>query len=133
MQIRELSPSERDDGFALLSTLHPDLTPDQFSAFLASHSPQTYRPVGAYEQGVLCLYAGVSIQENLEFGRYLLIDDFVAREGDEKNAGEMIEFLGDYAKLHRCRTIMFLGKHRGLKIGDLKGFRPKRDGFIKTL
>ena len=133
MQIRELSSSEFEEGFVLLSHLHPDLTSEQFNAFLASHSPQTYRPIGAYERGVLCLYAGVSIHENLELGRYLLIDDFVVREEDEKNAGEMIEFLGAYAKLHRCRTILLWGKHRGLRIEALKGFRPKRDGFIKTL
>ncbi|MBN2870478.1 MAG: hypothetical protein JXK04_05930 [Campylobacterales bacterium] len=133
MQIRELSPSERDDGFALLSALHPDLTSDQFNNFLISHSPQTYRPIGAYERNVLCIYAGVSIHENLALGRYLQIDDFVVREEDEKSTGEMIEFLGDYAKLHRCQNILLLGKNRGLRIEDLKGFRPKRDGFLKRL
>ncbi|MDD5716303.1 MAG: hypothetical protein PHW64_00740 [Sulfuricurvum sp.] len=131
MQFRELSVSEMDEGYILLSMLRLELTPSQFDAFITAHCPKDYRPVGAYERGTLCIYAGVSIRENLEIGRHLIVDDFVALEGYECFSREMIDFIGDYAKLHKCQTVLLSGKHRGLSLTDLQGFRPKRDGFIK--
>ena len=133
MQFRELSSKELDEAFPLLLSLRPDLTAEAFALFINTHSPHTYRPLGAFERGRLSLYAGVSIHENLELGRYLLIDDFVAAEGDESCVSEMIDFLGDYARMHQCRAVVLWGSHRGISIGDLEGFRPKRDGFIKTV
>lgn len=133
MQFRELSSAEWDEGFALLSTLRPDLTQELFDAYLKTHFPHTYRPIGAYERGVLCLYTGVSIHENLELGRYLLIEDFVARQEYVHHSRQMIEFLEDYAKMHRCGVVVLWGSHSGLKMEDLRGFRPKRDGFSKTV
>lgn len=133
MQIRELSPSELEEGFKLLSILRFETSFDQFKTFISTNSPQTYRSIGAFERGDLRIYAGVSIRENLELGRHLMIDDFIAREGFEHLSREMIDFLGDYAKMHACTTIIMLGKQRGISLEDLGGFRPKRDGFIKTL
>ena len=132
MQIRELSPSELVEGFALLTTLQLELTSDQFDAFITSQYPRDYRPIGAYERGELQIYAGVSIRENLELGRHLIIDDFAVYEGYEDKSKEMISYLEDYAKIHKCKTLLVWGKQRGLSINDLSGFRPKRDGFIKT-
>ena len=133
MQFRELGASELDAAYGLLKMVRIDLNPDAFATFINTHSPHTYRPLGAFEQGELTLYAGVSVHENLELGRYLLIDDFVAREGDESIAADMFDFLGDYAKMHQCRAVVLWGSHRGIKLKDLAGFRPKRDGFIKTV
>lgn len=133
MQIRELSPSELVEGFALLTTLRLELTSDQFDAFITSQYPRDYRPIGAYERGELQIYAGVSIRENLELGRHLIIDDFAVYEGYENKSKEMISYLEDYAKIHKCQTLLVWGKQRGLSINDLSGFRPKRDGFIRTL
>lgn len=133
MQIRELSPGELEEGFELLSILRFETSFDQFKTFISSNSPQSYRPIGAYERGDLRIYAGVSIRENLEFGRHLVIDDFVAREGFEHLSTEMMDFLGDYAKMHACKTIILWGKQRGISLDDLVGFRPKRDGFIRNL
>lgn len=132
MQIRELSPSELVEGFALLTTLRLELTSDQFDVFITSQYPRDYRPIGAYERGELQIYAGVSIRENLELGRHLIIDDFAVYEGYEDKSKEMISYLEDYAKIHKCQTLLVWGKQRGLSINDLSGFRPKRDGFIKT-
>jgi hypothetical protein len=132
LQIRELSPSELVEGFALLTTLRLELTSDQFDAFITSQYPRDYRPIGAYERGELQIYAGVSIRENLELGRHLIIDDFAVYEGYEHKSKEMISYLEDYAKIHKCQTLLVWGKQRGLSINDLSGFRPKRDGFIKT-
>ncbi|WP_295053032.1 hypothetical protein [Sulfuricurvum sp.] len=132
MQFRELSASELVEGFALLTTLRPELTADQFDAFITSQYPKDYRPIGAYERGELQIYAGVSIRENLDLGRHLIIDDFAVYEGYEAKSSEMIDYLGDYAKIHKCESILVWGKQRGLSIDDLRGFRPKRDGFIKT-
>jgi len=133
LQFRELSASEFAEGFALLTTLRPELTAEVFDAFITSQYPKDYRPIGAYQRGELQIYAGVSIRENLEFGRYLIIDDFAAHEGFEHLSSEMIDFLGDYAKMHKCQCVLVWGKQRGLSIDDLSGFRPKRDGFIKIL
>jgi hypothetical protein len=132
MQFRELGASELDAAYELLRTLRIDLTPEAFAAFINTHSPHTYRPLGAFEQGALILYAGVSIHENLEIGRYLLIDDIAVREGDESHTSDMIDFLCDYAKMHQCRALILWGRQRGIQLGDIRGFRPKRDGFIKT-
>jgi len=133
MQIRELSPSELDKGYALLNTLRLELTPDQFDTFITSQFPKDYRPIGAYERGHLCIYAGVAIRENLEIGRHLLIDDFVADTGYEHLSKEVIDFLRDYAKIHGCKQIIIFGKQRGLSIDDLEGFRPRRDGYWRAL
>lgn len=133
MQIRELSPSELDEGYALLNTLRPELTPDQFDTFITSQFPKDYRPIGAYERGKLCIYAGVAIRENLEIGRHLLIDDFVADTGYEHLSKEVIDFLRDYAKMHGCKQIILFGKQRGLSIDDLEEFRPKRDGYWRAV
>jgi len=132
VQFRELSETEIVEGFALLTALRSELTSDQFNAFINSQYPKDYRPIGAYERGELRIYAGVSIRENLELGRYLIIDDFVAGEGYEHLSGEMIHYLSDYAKMHKCDNLLLWGKQRGISIDDLKEFRPKRDGFIKT-
>lgn len=133
MQIRELSASELVEGFALLTTLRTELTSDQFDAFITAQYPRDYRPIGAYERGELQIYAGVSIRENFELGRHLIIDDFAVYEGYEDKSKEMISYLEDYAKIHKCQTLLVSGKQRGLSITDLGGFRPKRDGFIKIL
>lgn len=133
MQFRELSASELVEGFALLTTLRPELTSEAFDAFITAQYPKDYRPIGAYERGELQIYAGVSIRENLELGRHLIIDDFAAHEGYEYLSREMIDFLGDYAKMYKCQSVLMWGKQRGLSIDDLDGFRPKRDGFIKIV
>lgn len=133
MQFRELSASEFAEGFALLTTLRPELTSEAFDAFITSQYPKDYRPIGAYQRGELQIYAGVSIRENLELGRYLIIDDFAAHEGYEHLSREMIDYLGDYAKMHKCQSVLVWGKQRGLSFDDLSGFRPKRDGFVKMV
>lgn len=133
MQIRELSVSELEEGFLLLSTLRFELGFEQFKTFISTHYPQNYRPIGAYERSDLRIYAGVSVRENLELGRHLVIDDLVAQEGFEHLSAEMIDFLGDYAKMHGCSCLFLWGKQRGIALTDLNGFRPKRDGFLKTL
>ncbi|MFY9143000.1 hypothetical protein [Sulfuricurvum sp.] len=131
MQFRELSASELVEGFALLTTLRPELTSDQFDAFITSQYPKDYRPIGAYQRGELQVYAGVSIRENLELGRHLIVDDFVTYNGCEHLSREMIDYLCDYAKIYKCQSLVVWGQQRGLKINDLDGFRPKRDSFIK--
>ena len=133
MQFRELSSSELEGGYQLLSTLRIDLAEDDFLTYIAAQHPQTYRPIGAYQRGELAVYAGVSIHENLEFGRYLLIDDLVAAEKNDHHVREMVDYLCDYAKMHKCKCVIAWGKQRGLQLEDLKEFRPKRDGFIKML
>jgi hypothetical protein len=133
LQFRELSSSERVEAFALLTTLRPDLTTERFDGFIAAHYPQEYRLIGAFERGELEIYAGVSIRENFELGRHLIIDDFAVYEGCEDKSGEMIDYLCDYAKIYKCESIILYGKQRGLSIDDLSGFRPKRDGFIKKI
>lgn len=133
MQIRELSPSELDAGYTLLRSLRLELTPDQFDSFITSQFPKDYRPIGAYERGDLRIYAGVAIRENLEIGRHLLINDFVADSGYEHLSKEVIDFLRDYAKMHGCREIIIFGKQRGLSIDDLEGFRPRRDGYWRAV
>ncbi|MDP3265266.1 MAG: hypothetical protein Q8M39_00405 [Sulfuricurvum sp.] len=133
MQIRELSESELEQGYHLLSTFRLDLTIEQYETFLLACYPKDYRTIGALERGTLVVYAGVCIRENLELGRHLLIDDFVASEGYEHKSAEMIDFLNDYAKIHKCTCLIIFGKHQGLRLEDLEGFRPKRDGFIKMI
>lgn len=133
MQFRELSASELVEGFALLTTLRTELTSDQFDAFITSQYPKDYRPIGAYQRGELQIYAGVSIRENLELGRHLIIDDFVTYSGCESLSREMIDYLIDYAKIHTCESILLWGKQQGISISDLEGFRPKRDAYIKIL
>lgn len=133
MQFRELSSSELEEGYHLLCTLRIDLTEDQFSTYISGQYPQTYRPIGAYQRGELAVYAGVSIHENLELGRYLLIDDLAAMDHNQHHVCEMVDYLCDYAKIHNCKCVIAWGKQRGLQLADLKEFRPKRDGFIKIL
>ena len=132
MQFRELSASELAEGFTLLITLRTELTSDEFETFITSQYPKDYRPIGAYERGELRIYAGVSIRENLELGRHLIVDDFASHKGYEHLSREMIDYLGDYAKMHKCRSILVWGKQQGITLDDLSGFRPKRDGYIKT-
>lgn len=132
MQFRELSSSELEEGYHLLSTLRIDLTEDHFLTYVAAQHPQTYRPIGAYQRGALTVYAGVSIHENLELGRYLVIDDLAAADNQHHHVREMMDYLSDYAKMHQCKSVIVWGKHIGLKLEDLEGFRPKRDGFIKS-
>lgn len=131
MQFRELSSDELDEGFSLLIHLHPELTLDQFQQFLTSVYPKDYRPIGAYERGDLQIYAGVSIRENLTLGRHLIIDDFVSKKGFEHLSKEMIDYLSDYGKMHKCQSVLLIGKRLGMKLEDLEGFRPKRDGYLK--
>lgn len=133
MQFRELAASELVEAFALLTSLRPELTSEAFDAFITSQYPKEYRPIGAYQRGELQVYAGVSIRENLELGRYLIVDDFVTYQGCEHLSREMIDYLCDYAKMYKCQNILVWGKQRGISINDLVEFRPKRDGFIKIL
>ena len=133
MQFRELSSSELVEAFALLTTLRPDLTTERFDAFITAHYPHEYRLIGAFERGELEIYAGVSIRENFDLGRHLIVDDFAVYEGCEDKSADMIDYLSDYAKMYKCESILICGRQRGLSINDLSGFRPKRDGFIKML
>lgn len=133
MQFRELSSGELEAGYHLLCTLRIDLTEDDFMTYIAAQHPQVYRPIGAFQRGELSVYAGVSIHENLELGRYLLIDDLAASDNHTHYVSEMIDYLCDYAKMHKCTSIILWGKQSGLSLEDLREFRPKRDGFMKAL
>lgn len=133
MQFRELGRTEMDDAFSLLLSLHPDLTPESFAAFINANSPHTYRPLGAFERNILSVYAGVSLHENLTWGRYLAIDDFIHTDTENAKSNEMIEYVCDFAKMHGCKAVLLIGKYGGIKLEDLSGFRPKRDGFIRIL
>lgn len=121
-----------EEGYELLGLLRFETSFEQFKSFISSQYPQNYRPIGAYERGELRIYAGVSLRENLELGRHLIVDDFIAREGYQHLGVEMVDFLGDYAKMHGCKSVFVWGNQRGITLEDLKGYRPKRDGFIKT-
>lgn len=133
MQFRELSSGELEAGYHLLSTLRIDLTEDDFLTYITAQHPQTYRPIGAYQRGELAVYTGVSIHENLELGRYLLIDDLAAADNNHHHIREMLDYLYDYAKMHKCTSVIAWGKQRGLQLRDLSEFRPKRDVFVKIL
>ncbi len=134
MQCRELIASELDTAFTLLHTIRPDLELEQFAHFLNTHSPITYRPLGGYVRGEFTIYAGVSIHENLELGRYLLIDDFAAKPmSSDREIVEMLAYIEDYAKIYQCQTVMLWGKNSGIRYELLQGFRPKRDGYIKPI
>lgn len=134
MQCRELIASELDTAFPLLQTIRPDLEPETFAHFLNIHSPSTYRPLGGYTRGELKIYAGVSIHENLELGRYLFIDDLaVVVTCSDKEIVEMLAYIEDYGKIYQCQIVMLWGKNSGIRYELLKGFRPKRDGYIKQI
>lgn len=133
MQFRELGRNEIDDAFSLLLSIYPDLTPETFAAFINANSPHTYRPLGAFEQNTLSIYAGVSLHENLAWGRYLAIDDFIHIHSRYPKSDEMIEYICDFAKMHGCKAVFLIGRYSGMKLEDLRGFRPKRDGFIRIL
>lgn len=133
MQCRELIASELDTAFPLLQTIRPDLDPEVFAQFLNTYSPLTYRPLGGYTRGDLKVYAGVSIHENLELGRYLIIDDFAAHDATDKEITEMVAYIADYARMYVCKNVLVWGKQSGIRLDHLEGFRPKRDGYIKQL
>ncbi len=128
MQFRELSLDEIVDNFETISLHYIDLDIDNFREFLEKNHPSSYRAIGAFERGELLIYAGVSIRENLSYGLFIEVEEFISQ--NRLHTKEMLDFINDYAKLYGCKKILLNTPAIGLNIDDLADYTPARGIFM---
>lgn len=69
-----------------------------------------YRLVYVMDDGEVKAVAGVRISEWLHGGKYLEIDDLVAKDGDRSKGygGQLFDWIVDYARSENCRHVRLL-------------------------
>jgi len=130
MQILKLRKEDLKRAYEVLKELRTTLEYEEFIETLEiMQDKQNYTMFGLWDKGEIQSYAGVEIQTNLYWKRHLFIHDLVTKSSSRDNGygKQMIDFLNDYAKMHKCENIALTS---GSQRKDAHRFY-EREGFDK--
>jgi GNAT superfamily N-acetyltransferase len=138
MQIRELNLKELLMAYEVVSQLRTDLSYNEFEDLIYEMRSIEYKMFGVMDGEKLITYAGVAVQTNLYYRRYLFIFDLVT---DEKFRGSgygvmMLEYLHDYAKMSMCKNIVLSSgfqREDAHRFYEKNGFMKKSFVFLKSV
>lgn len=95
------------DCYSVMSELRPHVSESEFVCRVRRQQASGYRLAAGEDHGMIVAVAGFRIGENLAWGRFLYVDDLVAREG-QRSKGYGTEFLcwlRDYAVTEGCHQL----------------------------
>lgn len=100
--------SEMLPHFALIKSLTPTLTSEEYESLLQKMVPHNYYQVAAYDGDNCIGVSGYWIGNKLYCGKYLEIDNFtVAESHRSKGIGKlMVDWLTEEAKSNGCELVM---------------------------
>jgi ribosomal protein S18 acetylase RimI-like enzyme len=95
-----------------MAELRPHIQPDQFLPMVRRLTEVAGFQLAYLQVGEIKAVAGIRISEWLAGGRYLEIEDLVAKSDDRSKGygGELFDWLVKYAKEHGCRQIRLVSR-----------------------
>ncbi len=90
--------------FAVLQELRPHLKQDEFVARIQRQQSAGFHLVSLTHEDEVRAVAGYRVSENLAWGRFLYVDDLVARSGDQGSGfgSRLIDWLIAEARTQGC-------------------------------
>jgi ribosomal protein S18 acetylase RimI-like enzyme len=139
-RIKELKTiSELSQAFLLAYKLYPQMKEAEFIEKVQEMLKENYRILGVVEGEKIIAIVGYRVGLRLYCGKYLHIDNLIVAEDIRQKglASELIEYLKDLAKKHKCNTILAdtqLANHKAQKLFlkngfYMRGFHMKCDEF----
>ena len=103
--------TEIQDCYDVMSQLRPHITAEDFLPRVRRQMQGfDYRLPHLLDEGEVKAVAGVRVSEWLHGGKYLEIDDLVAKDGDRSKgyAGQLFDWIVELARSEQCNHIRLL-------------------------
>ncbi|MEA2205244.1 MAG: hypothetical protein QOE77_2020 [Blastocatellia bacterium] len=104
--------SEISDCYSVMAELRPHLQPDEFLPTVKRLMENTGFQLAYLTEDGIKAVAGFRISEWLAGGKYLEIEDLVAKSGERSKGygGEMFDWLVQHAKENDCRQVRLVSR-----------------------
>lgn len=104
------SEQEILDCYSVMAELRPHIQPDEFLPMVKRLSELAGFQLAYLTEGEIKAVAGFRISEWLFGGKYLEIEDLVAKSGERSKGygGELFDWLVEYAKGNNCLHVRLL-------------------------
>lgn len=100
------------DCYSVMAELRPHIQPDQFLPKVRRLTEIAGFQLAYLEEGEIKAVAGFRVSEWLAGGRYLEIEDLVAKSGERSKGygGKLSDWLVHYAKENGCRQVRLVSR-----------------------
>lgn len=120
------SEQEITDCYPVMAELRPHIKPEEFLPLVKILSEINDFQLVYLADGEIKAVAGIRISEWLARGRYLEIEDLVAKSGERSKGygGELFDWLVEYAKENGClqvRLVSHVDRHDAHRFYERKG------------
>lgn len=111
-----IAVAETDDEiqncYAVMAELRPHLKPDAFLRKVKRQAESSDYQLVYLTDGEVKAVGGFRISEWLAGGKYLEIEDFVAKDGERSKGygGELFDWIVDFAKRENCNQIKLVSR-----------------------
>jgi GNAT superfamily N-acetyltransferase len=106
------SEQEILDCYAVMAELRPHIRPDEFLPLVKRLAELTGFQLAYLTDGEIKAVAGFRISEWLAGGKYLEIEDLVAKSGERSKGygGELFDWLVEQAKANNCLQVRLVSR-----------------------
>ena len=103
---------EIQNCYAVMAELRPHLKPDAFLRKVKRQAENSDYQLVYLTDGEVKVVSGFRISEWLAGGKYLEIEDFVAKDGERSKGygGELFDWIVDFAKRENCNQIKLVSR-----------------------
>jgi len=103
---------EIQNCYAVMAELRPHLKPDAFLRKVKRQTESSGYQLVYLTDGEVKAVGGFRISEWLSSGKYLEIEDFVAKDGERSKGygGELFDWIVDFAKRENCNQIKLVSR-----------------------
>lgn len=103
---------EIQNCYAVMAELRPHLKPDAFLRKVKRQAESSGYQLVYLTDGEVKVVGGFRISEWLSGGKYLEIEDFVAKDGERSKGygGELFDWIVDFAKRENCNQIKLVSR-----------------------
>ena len=103
---------EIQNCYAVMAELRPHLKPDAFLRKVKRQAESSDYQLVYLTDGEVKVVGGFRISEWLAGGKYLEIEDFVAKDGERSKGygGELFDWIVDFAKRENCNQIKLVSR-----------------------
>ncbi len=100
------------DCYSVMAELRPHILKDQFVPIVRRLTEVAGFHLAYLKDGEIKAVAGFRVSEWLAGGKYLEIEDLVAKSGERSRGygGELFDWLVDYAKENGCRQVRLVSR-----------------------
>ena len=103
---------EIQNCYAVMAELRPHLKPDEFLPQVKRQAENSGYKLAYLTDGEVKAVGGFRISEWLSGGKYLEIEDLVAKSGERSKGygGELFDWIVDFAKQEKCNQIKLVSR-----------------------